>query len=151
MKKIILTLAVLACTIAGYAQQDAKPRREELRARMDRLDKLSPEQKAEKAALALQKRLNLSEDQRQKVQAIELERAKKNMEWRAQDEKSFKNKMEERKIFMKASKEKMDQILTEEQRKKLEETKIEAKEKIRNGRDDRPGRPRKTPPPPAKN
>lgn len=162
MKKLIYTIALVVIGItASNAQEPGKRKIEgkEGRARIEgrkfeRNDKLTPEQRAEKAATAMQKRLNLSDDQKQKVLAIELDRAKMNEEWRKEDDKSMKNKMEERKAFMTSSKEKLEKILTEEQRKTLASAKEDLKERVRENRGKRPGRPDdKTPPPPppAKN
>lgn len=101
--------------------------------RFEGSNNLTAEQRAENKASAMQKRLNLTDKQKQEIQSIELGNIKKNEEWRLQDEKEMKSKMEERKAFMNSSKEKMDKILTEEQRKNLGD--------VREGL-------RRTPPPP---
>ncbi len=159
MKKLIYTIALVVIGItASNAQEPGKRKAEgkqriEGRERLDRDDNLTTEQRAEKAATAMQKRLGLTDEQKQKVQSIELDRIKKNEEWRKQDDKSIKNKMEERKAFMTASKEKMDKILTEEQRKTLAAAREESKDRMKENRGKRPGRPgdRTPPPPPVKN
>ncbi len=150
MNKLIYTIAlvVLGITSSNAQEQDkrkvegreGKPRME-ARQRLERDDKLTSEQRAEKAATAMQKRLSLTDEQKQKVQTIELDRIKKNEEWRKQDDKATKNKIEERKAFMTASKEKMDKILTEEQRKTLASAREDGKERMREARGKRPGRP----------
>jgi len=155
MKKLIYTIALVIIGItSSNAQEPGKRKVEgregkqriEGRQRLERDDKLTPEQRAEKAATAMQKRLTLTDEQKQKVKEIELERIKKNEEWHKKDDKAIKNKMEERKAFMAASKEKMDKILTEEQRKTLAASREDMKERIRTNRGKR------TPiPPPAKN
>lgn len=143
MKKLIYTIAFVVLGItSSYAQEkgpgrEGKPRMEG-RQRLDRDDKLTSEQRAEKAATAMQKRLSLTDEQKQKIQSIELDRIKKNEEWRKQDDKSMKNKIEERKAFMAASKEKMDKVLTEEQRKTLASAREDAREKMKEGRKKRP-------------
>ena len=160
MKKLIYTIVLVVIGItSSYAQEPGKRKVEgregkqriEGRERLDRDDKLTSEQRAEKAATAMQKRLSLTDDQKQKVQSIELDRIKKNEEWRKQDDKSITNKMEERKAFMTASKEKMDKILTEEQRKTLAIAREEGKDRMKENRGKRPGRPGDKTPPPAKN
>ncbi|MGF1925867.1 MAG: hypothetical protein ACQUHE_16960 [Bacteroidia bacterium] len=158
MKRLIYTIALVVIGItASHAQEQGKRKTEgkprmEGRQRSGPDDQLTSEQRAAKAATAMQKRLSLTDDQKEKVQAIELDRIKKNEEWRKQDDKSMKNKMEERKAFMTASKEKMDKILTEEQRKTLAAARENAKDKMKENRGKRPGRPGdKTPPPPANN
>ena len=147
MKKLIYTVAfVVIGFTASYAQ---KPNRENL----------TPEQRAEKAATAMQQKLNLSAEQKSKVQQLELERIQKAEDWRKNDQGAMKAKMEERRAYMKASKEKMDAILTPEQRKTLEASREEMKEKAKERMKDRKGgkgprAPRAgngTPPPPPTN
>jgi protein CpxP len=155
MKKLLYTVALVVMGItASQAQQPGKERKEgaEKKERIERKEggeKLTSEQRAEKAALAMQQKLSLTDDQKQKVQQIELDRIKKNEEWRKLDENAMKGKMEERKAFMKSSKEKMEQVLTEEQRKTLASSRDEMRDKMKDRRGKRPGRPDdKTPPPP---
>ena len=143
MKKLIYTIALVVLEITSSNAQDTGRKKFEGRAgkealegrqRLERDDKLTPEQRAEKAATAMQKKLSLTDEQKQKVQSIELDRAKKNEEWRKQDDKSIKNKMEERKAFMMASKEKIDKILTEEQLKTLAITREDVKVRMKDNR-----------------
>ena len=127
MKKLIYTAAFVVMGItASYAQ---KPNRENL----------TPEQKAEKTATAMQQKLNLSAEQKSKVQQLELERIQKAEEWHKNDQGAMKNKMEERRTYMKASKEKMDAILTPEQRKTLDDSREEMKGKAKERMKDRKG------------
>ena len=143
MKKLIYTIALVVLGITssnaqepGRKKLEGRPGKEgmEGRQRLERDDKLTAEQRAEKAATAMQIKLNLTDEQKQKVLSIELDRAKKNEEWRKQDDKSIKNKMEERKAFMMASKEKIDKILTEEQRKTLTSAREDVKERMKENR-----------------
>jgi len=125
MKKLIYTIALVVMGMtASYAQQ-AGPR-------PGKRAKGTPEQRAELAATALQTKLNLTAEQKQKVQALELERIKKNDEFRKKDAQEMKAKMEERKTFMKASKEKMDAILTPEQKKTLDASRDEMRERMKD-------------------
>jgi len=162
MKKLIYTIAFVIIGItSSNAQEPGKrkaPAREGREAkerievrRLERDDKLTSEQRAERAATVMQKRLSLTEDQKQKVKQVELERAKKHEEWRKQDEKAMKNKMEDRKAFMESSKEKIEKILTEEQRKTLASSREGVKERMRENRGKRPLRQgqRAPQPPPA--
>jgi len=161
MKKLIYTIALVVIGItSSNAQEQGKRKiegregtqRTEGRQRLEHDDKLTSEQRAEKAATAMQKRLSLTDEQKQKVQAIELDRIKKGEEWRKQDDKSIKSKMEERKAFMTASRERIDKILTEDQRKTLVSEREKMKDRMKEGRGKRPGRPgERTPPPPAQN
>lgn len=131
MKKLLYTVALVVMGItASFAQKPAGHGKEQG----------TPEERAEKHAAALQTKLGLTADQKQKVQAIELERIKKGEEWRKGDDGDRKAKMEERKAFMKASKDKMDAILTAEQKAKLEASREEMKNKMKEARDSRDGK-----------
>ncbi|MDQ7949421.1 MAG: hypothetical protein REI78_03460 [Pedobacter sp.] len=148
MKKLVYTVALVVMGFtASYAQQRGDHGRPQG----------TPEQRAEKQAAALQTKLGLTAEQKQKVQALELERIKKGEEWRKSDEGDRKGKMEERKAFMKASKDKMDAILTAEQRTKLDAERAQMKDRMKEGRDGKgprgPKGPKgeKTPPPPPAN
>jgi|GEM_PF-1262969 len=161
MKRLIYTLALAATlsTLNSYAQQPEKrkPEGREGKERMgerfrgDRMEKINPEKRAEMTANAMQKRLNLSDEQKQKIQQIELDRIRKSDEWRKQDEKAIREKMEARQAFAKIQREKMDKILTEEQRKTLASTREHVRERVKERMEKRPGRPadRIPPPPPA--
>jgi len=142
MKKIFYTLALVVIGFtASYAQ---KPQR----------DKLTAEQKAERAATVLEKKLTLTAEQKQQVKQIELDRIKKNDEWRNEDGKAIKAKMEERKVFAQANKAKLDAVLTADQQKTLAASRDEMRGKIKDRRSEKGGDrkgPRKgkgTPPPP---
>jgi protein CpxP len=143
MKKLFYTMAFVVMGItASYAQKPGKER-------------ATAEQRAEKAATALQQKLSLTADQKQKVQQIELDRIKKNDEWRTQDRTAITGKMEERKAFFKANQEKIDAILTADQKKTLAASRDEMRDKMKDrkgGKGPRGQRPGKgTPPPPPAN
>lgn len=140
MKKIMYTLALVVMGItASYAQ---KPGRE----------KATAEQRAEKTAAALQQKLSLTADQKQKIQQIELDRIKQSDEWRSQDQAHMKGKMEERKTFLKANRTKIESVLTAEQKKTFSESRDKMRDKMKDRKGDRgPRGPRPdkgTPPPP---
>lgn len=146
MKNAIYTLAfVVIGFTASYAQKPGKQNGRE---------QATPELRAEKAASAWQKKLNLTADQKSKIKQIELDRIKKNDEWRMADQAVMKNKMEERKTFMKANKDKVDAVLTADQKKTLAESRSEMKNKMKDRKGDKGKRaPRnskqgETPPPP---
>lgn len=143
MKKIFYTMALVVMGItASYAQKPGK-------------EKATAEQRAERTANALQQKLSLTAEQKQKVQQIELDRIKKNDEWRTQDQAAMKGKMEERKAFFKANKEKMEAVLTTDQKKTLAASRDEMRDKLKDrkgGKGPRGQRPEKgTPPPPPAN
>jgi protein CpxP len=120
MKKIILTvaLAVTALT-ASYAQKQDKI-------------KLTPEQKAEKVATNLKTKLSLSDDQKTKVYQVEVDRMKKAEEWKKANHDAMKSKSEDRKAFMKANDEKLEKILTADQKKTYEAMREEKKSEKKN-------------------
>ncbi len=124
MKKLLYTLAfVVIGFTASYAQ---KPGRQNGR------EESTPEVRAEKIANSWQQKLNLNSDQKSKIKQIELERIKKNDEWRRNDQIAMKNKMEERKTFMKANKNKVDAVLTANQKKTLDESRSEMRIKMKD-------------------
>jgi len=132
MKKLLYTIALTVMGItASYAQHPGRERKEGN-------EKLTSEQRAEKVASAMQQKLTLTDDQKQQIKQIELDRIQKNEEWRKADEHTMKSKMKERKTFMKDSKEKIDKVLTEEQRKTLASLKDEMRDKMKDRRGKRP-------------
>ena len=124
MKKILYTIAfVVIGFTASYAQKPGKAQGK---------PKGTPEQRAEKAANVMQQKLSLSADQKSKVMQLELDRINKSDEWRKLDDGTMKTKGEERKAFMKANKDKMDAILTPEQKKIAEASRIEMRDKMKD-------------------
>lgn len=141
MKKFIYTLALVAMGIsASYAQERGPGRQRE---------KGTVEERAEKAANRLQTHLNLTTEQKEKIKSIEMDRIKKTDEFRQKDDSEMRDKMEKRKALLKSSNDRIDAVLTSEQRKKLEASRAELKEKMqdRRGKGQRRGSP---PPPPLK-
>lgn len=143
MKKLIYTVALVVMGItASYAQ---KPGRELGK------PKGTPEQRAEIAATAMQQKLGLTADQKVKIQQIELDRIKKSEEWRQKDAGNMKDKMEERKSFMKANKDKMYAILTPDQQKTYEASRKEMRGKFRDGKGRKGSKKDKSPAPASSN
>ncbi|MFD0941257.1 hypothetical protein [Pedobacter boryungensis] len=127
MKKLILSIAIVVIGFTAVHAQDSTRVR-----KTNKTVKFSAEQRAEMASEAMQQKLALTDDQKQKVYQLELDRVKKNDEWRKQDENTMKGKMDERKAFLKESKEKMDAILTAEQRKTLAASRDEMRKKMKD-------------------
>ncbi|RZL38076.1 MAG: hypothetical protein EOO96_03685 [Pedobacter sp.] len=126
MKKLIYTVALMVMGItASYAQKQREV--------------LTAEQRAEKYANNLQQKLDLTNDQKQKVKQLEIERSHKATEWRTKDKDVAKGKIDERKSYMKANREKLDAILTPEQRTKLNASRDEMRKNAK-GRKDGKGR-----------
>jgi protein CpxP len=117
MKKLFLTLAIAAIGFtASYAQDNHKER-------------LTPAQRAEKSTAKLEKELGLTKDQKQKVYAIELDKASKAEAWHKQNHDARKAMKEEHEAVKKSTDAKLDQVLTAEQKQKLSVLKAEKKEK----------------------
>jgi hypothetical protein len=120
MKKIILTVAIaLTAFTASYAQKENKP-------------KLTPEQRAEKVASNLKTKLSLSDEQQKKVYQIEVDKMKKAEDWRKANHEAMKSKRDERQAFLKANDEKLQQVLTADQKKAYEAMRQEKKSEMKN-------------------
>jgi Spy/CpxP family protein refolding chaperone len=89
----------------------------------------SPEDRAQRMTERMASELKLSEEQKQKVLAINLEHAKN----RAAEMEKQRAEMEARKAEMKAQEEKIKEVLTEEQRKQWEQIKMDRKSERRPG------------------
>lgn len=106
MKKLFYGLAItIMSATASYAQKAPK---------------MTAEQKAEKFAVEMQQVANLTDDQKAKVQAIQLERLNKGAEWKAATTPVTD---EDKKSFHQQIKEKMNAVLTPEQKKIWSEAK----------------------------
>ncbi|UKT65542.1 DUF4890 domain-containing protein [Pedobacter mucosus] len=123
MKKLILTLAIAVMGFTAVFAQDA--------AKKDRrsMPKLTAEQRADKATGLMEKKLNLNADQKTKVYALELSKAKKMDALRAEDRSAMKGKMQSMKADRDKSNADLDKILTADQKTKLDAFRAEAKEK----------------------
>ncbi|MFA6277171.1 MAG: hypothetical protein WC622_10510 [Pedobacter sp.] len=143
MKKLILSIAIVVIGFTSvYAQDSTRVRK------APKAAKFTAEQRAEMASKTMQQKLALTDDQKQKVYQVELDRIKKNDEWRKEDKTTVNGKTEERKAFLKASKEKMDAILTAEQKKTLAASRDEMRAKMKDRKGPKgPHRGDKTPPP----
>ncbi len=127
MRKLLFTVAfaVLGFT-ASYAQKSERV-------------KLSAEERAEKSATALQTKLSLNTEQKAKIKQLELDRIKKHDGVRQKDEAAMKARFEERKSEMKAHQEKIDAVLTPEQKTKLAASREEMKGKMKERMKERKG------------
>lgn len=126
MKKLMIIAILFSGIIsAGYAQE--RPERKG-KANFEK----SPVERAEMSASKLEKELNLSKEQKEKVYSAQLERAEK-MEKLQKTEHAFrKNQMEKRKEIMNETEKKVEKTLNAEQQKKLEEIKSNRKEHMKN-------------------
>lgn len=133
MKKLLYTVAFVALGFAtSYAQRPAKSRG-------------TAEERAEKAATAMQQKLSLNDEQKSKIKQIELDRFKQHDALHQKDEAAMKAKFEARKAEMKAHQDKIDAVLTPEQRTKLAASREEMRGKMKERFKERKGRPQKAP------
>jgi hypothetical protein len=131
MKKIMITAGLLIGLIGASYSQDAPLRKGDKAVQAHREMK-SAEERAKMSANALEKKLNLTPEQKEKVYALQLERINKMEKLQKAASAYRKNQMEKRKELMADGKEKMNNILTEEQEKTLEEMKTKGKERLQN-------------------
>ena len=131
MKKIVITAGLLIGLVVASYSQDAPLRKGDKAVQAHREMK-SAEERAKMSANALEKKLNLTPEQKEKVYALQLERANKMEKLQKAASAYRKNQMEKRKELMADGKEKMNNILTEEQEKTLEEMKTKGKERLQN-------------------
>ena len=135
MKKLMITATLLIGLISlGYSQNTPERNRPE-RNRPERSgaehQMKTPEERAKMSTDALEKKLNLSPEQKDKVYALNLERAEK-MEKIHKSEMAFrKNQMEKHKEMMAESDKKLSKILTAEQQKTLEEMKANRMDRMK--------------------
>lgn len=133
MRKLLYTVAFVALGFAtSYAQRPTKSRG-------------TAEERAEKAATAMQQKLSLNDEQKSKIKQIELDRFKQHDALRQKDETAMKAKFEARKADMKAHQDKIDAVLTPEQKTKLAASREEMKGKMKERLKERKGRPHKAP------
>ena len=121
MKKGILVLALLGAFNFGFAQDGPEgPDREGM-------EKLSPQEKAEKTTEKMAKVLNLTDEQKEKVLQINLDHAKE-MESIRDEGKKLKDKAKEQK---ESTRDDIESVLTEEQLAIMKEKEEERKQKRR--------------------
>jgi Spy/CpxP family protein refolding chaperone len=131
MKKIMITAGLLIGLVgAGYSQNT--PLRKGDKAVQAHREMKSAEERAKMSANALEKKINLTPEQKEKVYTLQLERINKMEKLQKAAIAYRKNQMEKRKELMADGKEKMNNILTEEQEKTLEEMKTKGKERLQN-------------------
>jgi len=123
MKRIVLTLAIaLIGLTSSYAQTAGK-------------QKMTAEQKAEKSTAKLEKTLTLNADQKQKVYAIELDKYKQNEAWHKESSADRKAKKDQHIASKKETDTKIDQVLTPDQKKKLEDLRAAKKARMQGKKD----------------
>jgi protein CpxP len=143
MKKLLIITALFIGVIStGFAQdsiQRKRPAGPGPHGQRFAKEMKTPEERAKMSADALEKRLNLSQEQKDKVYALNLERAQKMEKLHKSEMDQRKSQMEKRKEIMMESEKKMNKILNEEQQKAMEEMKQKAKERMKQRSEHRPG------------
>lgn len=123
MKRLFLTLAIAAIGFtASYAQSTPK-------------EKMTPAQKAEKSTAKLEKELSLTADQKQKIYAIELDKATKSEEWHKKNNEARKAMKAQHDAAKQATEAQLEKVLTPDQKKKLTDLKAEQKQKAKDKKD----------------
>ena len=127
-----MIIAGLLIGLVGTGYSQDAPLRKGDKAVQAHREMKSAEERAKMSANALEKKLNLTPEQKEKVYALQLERINKMEKLQKAASAYRKNQMEKRKELMADGKEKMNNILTEEQEKTLEEMKTKGKERLQN-------------------
>lgn len=142
MKTLMITAALVASLVSlGYSQD--RPERQRTGERTEKpggeqRQARTPEQRAQMATDALERKLSLTADQKAKVYALNLERAEK-MEKFMKSEREFrKEQMQKQKSYMEESDKKLSKILTEDQRKSYEDMKKQSRDRMRARHPQRP-------------
>lgn len=117
MKKWIIGAALLVFTSLQVAAQHGKR------------DQVNPDDRAKRMTEKMSTELELSEEQKSQILELNLEQAKQRQTEMAREMELRKKRAEE----MKAHQDKINEILTEEQRTKWEEIKMENRDKRRPG------------------
>lgn len=133
----MITTALVASLISfGYSQNRPERTRQngartEMNKGGDQRKARTPEQRAQMATDALEKKLNLTADQKAKVYALHLERAQQ-MDKTMKSEREFrKDQMEKQKSLKEESEKKLSKILTKEQQKSYEEMKNQSRDRMK--------------------
>ncbi|MFA6946588.1 MAG: hypothetical protein WC220_11870 [Pedobacter sp.] len=127
MKKLMIIATLFVGLVnAGFAQDTQERKRAEGHRPEHQMKTV--EERAKMSADALEKRLGLSQEQKDKIYALHLERAEKMDKIQKSEMEHRKEQMEKRKEIMEETEKKMSKILNNEQQKKLDEMKADMKE-----------------------
>jgi periplasmic protein CpxP/Spy len=129
MKKLMMIAAIF--TVFSFS---AEAQRHSKRGGQDRVD---PEKRAEMRANQLADRLDLTEEQKEEVYKIHLERAQERQEMREARREEMKERREAMQEERKEQNEEIEKILTPEQREKWVELRNEERERMDRYRDAR--------------
>ncbi|MEJ7779057.1 MAG: hypothetical protein WKF68_05670 [Daejeonella sp.] len=134
MKKIMITAALVASLVTVGFSQDKKERSKAGKPASEQTREespvKSPQERAQRSTDALEKKLNLSADQKSQVYALNLERAER-MDKMKSDPQFKKDEMPKQKSYMEESDKKLNKILSAEQQKSYAEMKKQSQEKMK--------------------
>ncbi|WP_411272798.1 hypothetical protein [Daejeonella sp.] len=142
MKNLMITTALVASLISlGYAQGRTE-RTRHVGVRTERPDGVrqarTPEQHAQMATDALEKKLSLSAEQKAKVYTLKLERAEK-MDKSMKSQREFREtQMKKKNSIMEDSEKELSKILNTEQQKSYDEMKKLSQERMKGRRSQGP-------------
>jgi len=135
MKKFMVTTALVASLISlGYSQERAGRHRndgERIEQSKGVRQPRTPQQRAQMATDALEKKLSLTAEQRAKVYDLNLERAE-NRDKSMKSEREFRETQKKnQKALMEESEKKLNKILNIEQQKSYDEMKKQSRERMK--------------------
>ena len=130
MKKILIITGLLL-GLVGVVYSQNTPLRKGHDSGKPHREMKSSEERAKMSTEVLEKKLNLTPEQKVKVYALQLDRANKMGKMQEADATARKNQMENRKGLMADGEKKMNKILTEEQQKTFKEMKTKGKERMK--------------------
>jgi len=125
MKRIILTALLFAGLATAGFSQERQPR-----------EHRTPEERAQHMTDALSKKLSLSDQQKNEIYKINLDRAKEFEKLRTAGEKRNKKDFEQGKKLFEESDKKITKVLNNDQRKAYEELKAQRQEKAKDHKED---------------
>lgn len=133
MKKLlIITALFVGIATTGFAQDTTQRKKiQGSHGQRPAQEMKTPEERAKMYADALEKRLNLSQEQKDQVYTLNLERAAKMEKLRKSEMDMRKSHMEKRREIMNESEKKMNKILNDEQQKTLKEMKEKGSERMK--------------------
>lgn len=140
MKRFMMTAAFVASLVTwGYSQE--RPVRQGVRPvrTIQSRQMGSPEERAKRSTEAMEKRLNLNAEQKAKVYALNLERAQRVEKLMKAQQEFRKNQMVKQKAYQEESNKKLNNILSDEQKKSYEEMRKQRNERMKARRPGPPG------------
>ena len=133
MKKFAATLTLmLGMVTCGFSQENKTA-----------VERRTPEEIAKARTEMLDKKLELNQDQKEKVYAINLEQAKNREAFRQEAKEESRERLRKRREAFKESDEKLNGVLTDGQKQKYNELKEKRKEQLKNKRGKRHDRRKK--------